>query len=265
MRTTCMIALAMYSCLAGRAVTAQVPEYSDDEVKAQFVEAGMFCHAEFIRRGNRRAFEMAGCDTNRYARILRELAVENTNETKRVIANLSKYKTSQSLPFLYSYSTNAVYGARALKSIFAIEGVTSNSIAVAQNYFSITNFFPLDCAGDRSKLCQSLLEKVCSEPALSDYRAIVFDMALYYNRFVNVTSPNCVDVGLCEVDPSYKYTKRRLAALRAYEASVSEYFNSLPDTAESYQRRILVFSYQTNYLANAISELVAYPEANLPD
>ena len=143
--------------------------------------------------------------------------------------------------------------------------MTSNSIAVAQNYFSITNFFPLDCAGDRSKLCQSLLEKVCSEPALSDYRAIVFDMALYYNRFVNVTSPNCVDVGLCEADPSYKYTKRRLAALRSYEANVSEYFNSLSDTAESYQRRVLVFSYQTNYLANAINELVAYPEANLPD
>ena len=139
MRTTCMIALAMYSCLAGRAVSAQVPEYSDDEVKAQFVEAGMFCHAEFIRRGYRRAFEMAGCDTNRYARILRELAVENTNETEWAISSLGKYKTPQSLPFLYSYSTNAVYGARAMKSIFAIEGVTSNSIAVAQGYLSLTN------------------------------------------------------------------------------------------------------------------------------
>ena len=265
MRRTCMIALAMYSCLAGQTAPAQESGYSDDEVKLQYVEAGMFCHAEFIKRGCQRAFEMAGFDTNRYARILRELAVENTNETKRVIANLGKYKTSQSLPFLYSYSTNAVYGARALKSIFAIEGVTSNSIAVAQNYFSITNFFPLDCAGDRSKLCQSLLEKVYSEPELSDYRAIVFDMALCYNRFVNVTSPNCVDVGLCEADPSYRYTKRRLAALRSYEANVSEYFNSLPDTSESYQRRALVFSYQTNYLANAINELVVYPEADLPD
>ncbi len=37
MRTTCMIALAMYSCLAGRAVSAQVPEYSDDEEKDRAV------------------------------------------------------------------------------------------------------------------------------------------------------------------------------------------------------------------------------------
>ena len=265
MGKTCIIALTVLSCLAKQAIFAQAPAYTDDEVKAQFVKAGMFCHADFIRGGYRLAFEMADGDTNRYARILRELAVENTNETEWAIASLGTYKTPQSLPFLCSYSTNAVYGARALKSIFAIEGVTSNSIAVAQNYFSTTNFFTLDGAGDRSKLCQSLLEKVYSEPELSDYRATVFDMALYYNRFVNVTSPNCVDIGLCEADPSYKYTKRRLAALRSYEANVSEYFNSLSDTSESYQRRVLVFSYQTNYLANAINELVAYPEANLPD
>ena len=48
--------------------------YTDDEVKAQIVKAGMFCHADFIRGGYRLAFEMADGDTNRYARILRELA-----------------------------------------------------------------------------------------------------------------------------------------------------------------------------------------------
>ena len=208
---------------------------------------------------------MADNDTNRFARVLRELAVEDTNETKRAIRDLGLFKTTQSLPFLYSYATNAVFGAGALKSIFAIEGVTSNSIAVAQNYFSMTNFFTLDNAGDRSKLCQELLKKVYSEPELYDCRSSVFDMALSYNRLVNMTSPNCVDIGLCEADPSYKYTKRRLAALRLYEANVNGYFNSLPDASESYQRRILVLSYQTNYLANAINELVAYPEANLPD
>ena len=147
----------------------------------------------------------------------------------------------------------------------AIEGVTSNSLSVAQNYFSITNFFPLDSAGDRSKLCQSLIERVYSEPQLSDYRSIVFDMALYYNRFVNVTSPNCVYVGLCEANLSYKYTKRRLAHLHSYEANMCGYFNGLTDTSESYQRRVLVYTYQTNYLANAINELVAYPETDLPD
>ena len=92
MRRTCMIALAMHSCFAGQTAPAQVSGYSDDEVKAQFVEAGMFCHAEFIKRGGQRAFEMAGCDTNRYARILRELAVENAKETEWAVAGPGKNK-----------------------------------------------------------------------------------------------------------------------------------------------------------------------------
>ena len=73
-----MFALAMYSCLAGRTAPAQMTAYSDDEVKAQFVEAGMFCHAELIKGAHRRAIMMAGYDTNRFARILRELAADNT-------------------------------------------------------------------------------------------------------------------------------------------------------------------------------------------
>ena len=43
MRRTCMIALAMYSCIAGQTVPAQESEYSDDEVKAQFVEGSQSC------------------------------------------------------------------------------------------------------------------------------------------------------------------------------------------------------------------------------
>ena len=160
MRRTCMIALAMYSCLAGRAFTAQESGYSDAEVKAQFVEAGMFCHAEFIRRGYRRAFEMAGCDTNRYARILRELAVENTNETQWAIASLGRYTTTESLPFLYSCATNAVYGAKALKAVFAIEGVNSNSVAVACGYLAVTNAFTQQMDYERSDECEWLLKVV---------------------------------------------------------------------------------------------------------
>ena len=257
MRRTCMIALAMYSCLAGRAVSAQVPEYSDDEVKAQFVEAGMFCHAEFIRRGNRRAFEMAGCDTNRYARILRELAVENTNETKRVIANLgNKYKTPDSLPFLYSYATNAVYGAKALKAVFAIEGVTSNSVALAQSYLFMTNGISYKEENEKSDTCIDLLKKVCSDPSLSSLRPAVIAMALDFQRDVELM-PNVLDMTLCDADASFRFSKRRLDILRNTAQRV---FTELEPVAVD-----TCYAFQTNYLANAINELVSYPEANLPD
>ena len=241
-----MIALAMYSCLAGRAVTAQVPEYSDDEVKAQFVEAGMFCHAEFIRRGNRRAFEMAGCDTNRYARILRELAVENTNETKRVIANLgNKYKTPDSLPFLYSYATNAVYGAKALKSVFAIEGVNSNSVAATCGYLAVTNAFTQQMDYERSDVCEWLLKEVSTSPSLTYLKPLCLNAAVDYAHNISIMHKS-LDEAICAADPTYRHSKRRLAVMRSAQ---NRCWNPM----------------LTNYVTNAINELVAYPEADLPD
>ena len=245
MRRTCMIALAMYSCLAGRAVSAQMPEYSDAEVKAQFVEAGMFCHAEFIRRGCHRAFEMAGCDTNRYARILRELAVENTNETEWAIASLGQYKTTESLPFLYSYATNAVYGAKALKVVFAIEGVTSNSIPVVQGYLSLTNEAVIVERGGAT-VCAELIRRAKQDGVNVDCRRNALSIA---NTFATEVNRNYywLDHLLLRDDDSYRYSKRRLRVLRNADLQRCPY------------------PFQVNYVTNAINELVAYPEVDLPD
>ena len=246
MRRTYMIALTMYSCLAGQSVPAQESGYSDDEVKAQFVEAGMFCHAEFIRRGNRRAFEMAGCDTNRYARILRELAVENTNETKRVIANLgNKYKTPDSLPFLYSYATNAVYGAKALKSVFAIEGVNSNSVAATCGYLAVTNAFTQQMDYERSDVCEWLLKEVSTSPSLTYLKPLCLNAAVDYAHNISIMHKS-LDEAICAADPTYRHSKRRLAVMRSAQ---NRCWNPM----------------LTNYVTNAINELVAYPEADLPD
>ena len=55
-----------------------------------------------------------------------------------------------------------------------------------------------------------------------------------------------IDTALIDADNTYRHSKRRLADLRA---AYPRCFNE----------------YQTNYVTNAINELVAYPEANLPD
>lgn len=245
MYRTYMIALVAYSCLAGHATFAQAFEYSDDAVKSQFVNAVTFRHAEFINSGNRLAFEMAGGDTNRYARILRELASENTNQAERVIRKLGFFKTSQSLPFLYSYATNATYGAEALKSIFAIEGVTSNSVAAMQSYLSLTNVLPNNLSHDRSELCKSLLHEVFESQELVPFRAGCLSMMIDFAQNRN-TGHISLDGSIQSVDPSYHFSKRRLAVLR------------------SAQNRC-INDYQFTYVTNAINELVVYPEASLPD
>ena len=245
MRRTCMFALAMYSCLVGRTAPAQMTAYSDDKVKAQFVEAGMFCHAELIKGAHRRAIMMAGYDTNRFARILRELAADNTNETAHAIRNLAVYKTPESLPFLYSYATNAVYGAKALKAVFAIEGVNSNSVAATCGYLTVTNAFTQQMDYDRSDVCEWLLKEVSTSPSLAYLKPSCLNAAVDYAQNISIMHKS-LDGAICAADPTYRHSKRRLAVMRSAQ---NRCWNPM----------------LTNYVTNAINELVAYPEANLPD
>ena len=224
---------------------ADTPEHSDAEIKAQFVFAGRCRHAEDIDSNYDYAFHMAADDTNRYARVLSELAQENTNQTRRVIRMLGLYKTNQSLPFLYSYATNAQYGADALKSVFAIEGVTSNSVAVMQGYLSLTNTLTNGQSHDRSMLCQDLLNKVFSSAELDQFRPSCLSMMIDFAQYRN-SGHVSLDGSIQAVDPSYHASKRRLAVLRAAQSRCGN-------------------SFQLDYVTNAINELVAYPEANLPD
>ena len=233
------------AAVASFSLFAEDRECSDAEIKAQFVFAGRCRHAEDMKSNYDWAFQMADGDTNRYARILRELAVENTNETEWAIASLGKYKTTQSLPFLYSYSTNAVYGARAMKSIFAIEGVTSNSIAVAQGYLSLTNDAVLVDRGGAT-VCAELIRCAKQEGVDANCRSNALAVA---NAFATTCNRNYywLDHLLMQDDTSYRYSKRRLQVLRSADILHCPY------------------PYQVNFVTNAINELVAYPEANLLD
>jgi len=242
---TSSVVLAAIACLAVQSIFAQAPAYSDDEVKAQFLKAGTFRHAEFINGAYRRSFEMADCDTNRYARILREIVVEHTNETRRVIRSLGRYRTQQSLPFLYSCVTNVQYGSDALKAVLAIEGVNSNSLSVVQNYLMLTN--ELVCV-DRggATVCAELVKYARKGGVDENCRTNALAVA---NAFATTHNRNYywLDHLLMQEDASYRHSKRRLQVLRSADIAHCPY------------------PFQVNFVTNAINELVAYPEANLPD
>ena len=241
----CMTATAAASCLVWQMVFAQGPEYSDAEVKEKYAFISCLIHGDEDGSHIRKALRMAGNDTNRFARVLRELAAENTNQTEYVLEDLGVYRTPQSLPFLYSYATNATYGACALKSIFAIEGVNSNSIAAIQNYLLLTNSFPNNLSHDRSELCEGLLQKVFTSQDLVPFRAGCLSMMVDFARNRNAGHIS-LDGSIQSVDPSYHFSKRRLEVLRSAQSRC-------------------VNDYQLAYVTNAINELVAYPESALPD
>ena len=243
---------------------AEPQEYSDAEIKEKYVFISRLVHGDENGSHIRKALRMAGNDTNRFARVLRELAVENTNQTKRAIRDLGFFRTPQSLPFLYSYATNATYGSYALKSIFAIEGVTSNSVAAVHNYLFSTNWFPFSEIGRRSEACTDLLKKVFGDLSFVEYRPVALGMATNFLQNVELM-PNVLDGTLCNLQDGFRFSKRRISALRAAKQRVTIELEDATTNNYEVGRRIYCYTFQTNYLQNAINELVAYPEANLPD
>jgi len=201
-------------------------------------------------RGGRRpelieVLEMGG-DTNRLARLLAELA--HTNDiwnAKMALSELEKYGTAEQLPFLYSCATNPAVGDRAVKAALRIEGVTSSSIEAAQRYFALTN---TDESVDRSRtsICADLIKLSCREGVDDICRSNAMEVAQNF-----AFSADCnyywLDKLRLEDDPSYRYSKRRLAFMRGAASHAAQW------------------EFMANYVTNAINELVAYPEANLPD
>ena len=187
-----------------------------------------------------------GGDTNHLARILAELA--QTNDAwyaEMAMKQLEKYATSEQLQFLYSCATNPAVGDKAVKAVLRIEGITSNSVDAAQRYFMLSN---VEDRFDQSRtsICADLITMSNDGGVDINCRSNALEVAGQFSA-----GPYCnaywLDVILINRDQSYRNSKRRLAALRSSAAYAAQW------------------SFISNYVANAISELVAYPEANLPD
>ena len=221
--------------------------YTDSEVSDQIDDAFSYEDNPRMARGAfSSAYRMSGPDNDRFARILGEysianLGVENGFRSRLAIESIGKYGTTNSLPFLYSCATNPVCGDCAIKSIIAIEGVTSNSIAAVMAYNSSTN-----SSGRKIvQVFEALVDKGCQAESSIDQRTMSLDYALSFARTYDKYTHWMDDV-ICRNDPTYRNSKRRLSTLR------SEFSLGLDH-------------WEIGFVTNAINELVAYPEAELPD
>ena len=218
-------------------------EAGDDWIKDMVIVSGQFIHGgEPARRMFENAKSQCEGDTNRFARLLCELA--QTNDVRiadRMIRCLGRHGTTAQLPFLYSMATNEQHGVSAVKSILRLEGVTSNSVDVTGMYLSMTN---VDFEY-RADACKALLRAAVPSCVTTGICQMARNCALRYARSANRYVMD-VDAVFIETDSTYRNSKRRLAVLRsAYGLGVSQY--------------------QIAYVTNAINELVAYPEADLPE
>ena len=250
MNTVVTIACIAVGALVAAPSLGEGGTFSDSDVKADLEYYCSLMHPADFSGLVDRAYSKCNSDNDRFSRILGEFALEkqgfkNGIASRWAIGKIADFGTTNSLPFLYSCATNPVCGDCAIKSIIAIEGITSNSIAAAQRYFNATNNFPTKKAYERSLVCEKLLQDVYGDDTLAQYRPYVMEVALDFARNVN-TMHVSLDEALIDADSSYRHSKRRLSVMRAAQ------MNCINQTL-------------TNYVTNAINELVAYPESELPD
>ena len=235
-------AIFAFLALATAFVCSAEDDNSDEKIKRLIVGSNFYIdNPDASYRMFMNARRRCGTDTNRFARLLAEVAQTNNNWVAQdAISSLGVYGTSAQLPFLYSMATNEQHGATAVKSILRLEGVTSNSLAVADRCLSNKTIKE----PERLDVCRTIVDLAfaVTTPTNDQVRALSY----VHCHARTCDYPAGLDQSLLRHDPSYRLSRRRLSILRdVYVHGVDQW--------------------DIGYVTNAINELVPYPEANLPE
>lgn len=234
--------LAVVMAMVAQTDFAIEDDISDAKIKRMLVGSNCYIdNPDAAERMFQNARRRCGGDTNRFARLIYEVA--QTNDAwiaEDMIGCLGVYGTTAQLPFLYSMASNSQHGATAVKSILRLEGVTSNSLAVADQCLSDRTIKE----PERLDVCRTIVDLAFADatPSNDQVRALSY----VHSHARTCDYPAGLDQSLIRHDPSFRQSRRRLSILRdVYAHGVDRW-----DIA---------------YVTNAINELVAYPEADLPE
>ena len=175
-------------------------------------------------------------NTNRLLRLLSDLIKTNDEWIcTRSMWQYGKYATKSELPFLYSCATNWFRGEYAMSAILRIEGVTTNSLSVMENFLSLTNVTSSGLQRRDEICCDFIRHEWARTTEEDELRKSVKDVVYRYASHDNQCH-EWLDKALMKGDDTYRYSQRRLNV-----------FTSITN------RWINPYSY--NYVTNAIKEL----------
>ena len=235
----------MMSIICAACISSAVAEVSDAQLRGILDRA-----VSYIDDPNggpsevRYALRLSEGDTNRVVSLMKQLVAEGTCRDGAAvfyISQIGKHGTCADLPFLYQRIATTNLCRTATEAVLEIEGLTTNSVT------QITAMLPSG-NGDpwmpMSAFCR-LLEASEKLSAGDSVKVLLVSNAVCYAS--QLTSyVEMFDDCLRHADLTYHASKRRLTVLRAV-------------------RDLGVNEWQTNFVTRAIRELVAYPEANLPE
>ena len=175
-------------------------------------------------------------NTNRLLRILSDMVKTNDEWIcTQTMFEYGKYATKSELPFLYSCATNWFRGEYAMSAILRIEGVTTNSLSVMENFLSLTNIASSGLQRRDEICCDFIRHEWARTTEEDELRKSVKDVVYKYASYDNQCH-EWLDKALMKGDDTYRYSQRRLNV-----------FTSITN------RWINPYSY--NYVTNAIKEL----------
>ena len=209
---------------------------SDNEIKQKIIRFIAPVCAESMIDGELIDTYYINGNTNRLLRILSDMVKTNDEWIcTQTMFEYSKYATKSELPFLYSCATNWFRGEYAMSAILRIEGVTTNSLSVMENFLSLTNISSSGLQRRDEICCDFIRHEWARTTEEDELRKSVKDVVYKYASHDNQCH-EWLDKALMKGDDTYRYSQRRLNV-----------FTSITN------RWINPYSY--NYVTNAIKEL----------
>ena len=222
-------------------------EATDDQLKNILHRATQYIDDPHGGPGEvRYAIRLSNNDTNRVVSLMKQLideGVEDDSTTQFYISEIGKHGTHSDLPFLYQRVSSTNLCEHATAAILKIEGLTTNSLMRIES--SIPDTMPEVRDSTPVHAWCRLLEAAEKCPAGAMVKTLTISNAVLYASRQR-KSVEMLDDCITAADPTYRTSKRRLAVMRSV-------------------RDLGVNEWQTNFVTRAIRELVAYPEANLPE
>ena len=176
-------------------------------------------------------------DTNRFLRLVKEVAHSNTNLTCVMIGQVIQYGSAADLPFLYEYVSDESLGDAALHGIFKIDGINTNTLAATRHYLSLPARNHSITGGE---VCQLLLHYALQPQTTEEARQMAKD-CIHDFALVHTNGVEWLDEIINYQLPDYRYSTNRLEVMRSVLAHGPK-------------------ANQYDYVTNAIHEI----EAQLP-
>ena len=196
----------------------------------------------------RQLFKRSGNNSNLLVRAAKRLCTQydsNTNPVPyHVLYLIGSFGTTNDLPFVENYLTNAFTGLGAVDAYESINGYNQATIDATRKFLAVSNTVDAWRLGtDKADTVSSMLYRMqLFKPEGVDKNLFFsFGLECVSNK---ITTARSFDFVIDYLDPTFRYSKRRLELFRFLQTKPCSYV-------------------MTNYISKAISELVAYPESKL--